>query len=373
MWNKLSLRVKITVLTVLTLTALCAGLTTAAILNTSVFYDPIAYAIDKKPLEEGSIKGEHHIQNTETATIIDEIYLGSRNQFKIISILTAVCVILIGSFFAWLLTGKTLKPLHTFAEQIEDINENNLSGQITLSQSSREVSSLTSSFNNMLETLDRAFNNKKLFASNAAHELKTPLTNILTNIEVMQMDDNPSIDDYKEVIGITKENMERLKVLIQDLLHFNTQTNEEDFTDIRADELFKKVLEDLTLDIREKNIKTSIKGQTVLYGDKNLLERAFYNLIQNAVNYNRENGEINIVIHNNTITIADTGIGIPEESLSQIFDPFYCADKSRSRGLGGSGLGLSIVKQIFDKHEIKTVVSSELDKGTKILMELPQP
>ena len=371
MWNKLSLRVKITVLTVLTLTALCAGLTTAAIFNTSVFYDPIAYAIDKKPLEEGAVKEGHHIQNTESVTIIDEIYIGSRNRFKAISILTAVTVVLTGSFFAWFLTGKTLKPLRTFAEQIEDINENNLSGQIILPQSSSEVSSLTNSFNGMLETLDRAFNNKKLFASNAAHELKTPLTNILTNIEVMQMEDNPSIDDYREVIGITKENIERLTMLIQDLLHFNMDADERNFTDIRADELFEKVLEALTPAIQEKNIKTSVKGQTFLNGDKALLERAFFNLIQNAVKYNRENGEINIAIYENTITVEDTGIGIPEESLSQIFDPFYCADKSRSRKLGGSGLGLSIVKQILDKHGMKITVSSALDKGTRILIELP--
>ena len=372
MWNKLSLQVKITILTVLTLTILCAGLTTAAILNTSVFYDPIAYVIDRKPLEEDGIKEGHHIQNTETVTIIDEIYIGSRNQFKTISILTAVGVILIGSFFSWIITGKTLKPLRIFAGQIEDINENNLSGQINLPQSNSEVSSLTNSFNGMLLTLDRAFNNKQLFASNAAHELKTPLTNILTNIEVMQMDDNPNIEDYREVVGVTKENIERLTILIQDLLHFNSETDEENFTDIRADKLFEKVLRDLTPAIREKNIKINIKGQTILYGDKNLLERAFFNLIQNAVKYNIENGEIDITIHENTITVEDTGIGIPKESLSQIFDPFYCSDKSRSRKLGGSGLGLSIVKQIFDKHKIKTIVSSELDKGTKILVKLPQ-
>ena len=191
MWNRLSLRVKITALTILTLFVLCAGLTTAAILNTSVFYDPIAYAIEKRPLDESGVHESHHFQNTEavdaiaTINAIDEIYIGSRNHFKMISIITAIGVIVVGSFFAWLMAGKTLKPLRTFADRIEEINESSLNDPVILPQSSSEVSRLTDSFNNMLEELNNAFTNKKLFASHAAHELKTPLTNILTNIEVM--------------------------------------------------------------------------------------------------------------------------------------------------------------------------------------------
>jgi len=371
MWNKLSLRVKITALTILTLTFLCAGLTTAAILNTSIFYDPIAYAIDKKPLDGGYIGEEHHIENPDTITAIDEIYIGSRNQFKLISILIAIGVIVAGSLFAWVLTGKTLKPLRTFADRIEDIDENSLNAQVVLPPSSSEVSRLTDSFNNMLEELNNAFTNKKLFASHAAHELKTPLTNILTNIEVMQMEAEPNTDDYKEVIEITKANVERLTVLIQDLLHFNAEIDNANFANISTDTLFEKILEDLSPLLYEKNIGVHIEGRTAIRGDKDLLERAFFNLIQNAVKYNTESGEIRIVSHNDTITIEDTGIGIPEKCLSQIFEPFYCVDKSRSRKLGGSGLGLSITKQIFDKHSLKISVLSEVGKGTKFVIKIP--
>jgi len=371
MWNKLSLRVKITVLTVLMLTLLCAGITITAILNTSVFYDPVAYVIDKKPLDGGYIGEEHHIENADTITAIDEIYIGSRNQFKMISIFTAIGVIVAGSLFAWVLTGKTLKPLRIFADRIEDIDENSLNAQVVLPPSSSEVSRLTDSFNNMLEELNNAFTNKKLFASHAAHELKTPLTNILTNIEVMQMDDEPSTEDYKEVIEITKDNLERLTVLIQDLLHFNAELDSSNFSNIRSDTLFEKIIKDLSLSIHEKNIRIDIDGQVTVRGDNDLLERAFFNLIQNAVKYNTDNGEIIIISYEDMIIIEDTGIGIPAECLSQIFEPFYCVDKSRSRKLGGSGLGLSITKQIFEKHSLKISVSSKIGKGTKFVIKLP--
>ena len=371
MWNKLSLRMKITTLTILTLTILCVGLTTAAILNTSIFYDPIAYAIDKKPLDGGYIDEEYHIESTDTITAIDEIYIGSRNRFKITSILTAIGVIVTGSLFAWILTGKALKPLRAFADQIEEINESSLNEQVIFPQSSSEISRMTNSFNNMLEELNRAFTNKKLFASHAAHELKTPLTNILTNIEVMQMDNEPSIEDYKEVVEITKDNVERLTILIQDLLYFNAELDNDSSSKIGTDTLLEKILEDLFPLLHKKNIRVHIEGQTAISGDKDLLERAFFNLIQNAVKYNTENGEIRIVSNNDTITIEDTGIGIPEECLSQIFEPFYCVDKSRSRKLGGSGLGLSITKQIFDKYSLKILLSSEVGKGTKFVIKLP--
>ena len=198
----------------------------------------------------------------------------------------------------------------------------------------------------------------------------TAFTISLRNIEVMQMEAEPNTDDYKEVIEITKANVERLTVLIQDLLHFNAEIDNTNFANISTDTLFEKILEDLSPLLYEKSIGVHIEGKTAIRGDKDLLERAFFNLIQNAVKYNTERGEIRIVSQNDTITIEDTGIGIPEECLSQIFEPFYCVDKSRSRKLGGSGLGLSITKQIFDKHSLKISVSSEVGKGTKFVIKL---
>jgi signal transduction histidine kinase len=257
MWNKLSLRIKITVITVATLTLLCAGLTTAAILNTSVFAPTIHIPYQRFPDENGYNTGDFD-KDVEIDTS-DEVYKVSRDQFKTISIITALGVIAVGAFLTWFLTGKTLKPLQTFADRVEETDEHKLSGQVALPPSSSEVSRLTNSFNNMLEKLERAFTNKKLFASNAAHELKTPLTNILTNIEVMQMDEKPDIEDYKEVVDITRENVERLTVLIQDLLYFNAELDEDNFESFKTAPFFEKITEDLSAAVYDKNIKIGIK------------------------------------------------------------------------------------------------------------------
>ena len=370
MWNKFSLRIKITLLTAITLTLMCACLTALSVLNTAVFYDPIVSVIEKKPLdEEGITSGiaKHRDIITEV-DIAGELYIGSRNKFKLLSILTSIGVVIIGTLLSYVFAGESLKSLKIFANKIKEIDENNLNEQIVLPASRDEVSNLTGSFNNMLEKLDSAFGSKKLFAANAAHELKTPLTNILTNIEVMQMEDNPSISEYEEVIRITKENVERLAMLVQALMHFNSELDTDNLENVKTDLIFEKILTDLAPGIHEKNIQTTVKGSVTIKGDKNLLERGFFNIVQNAVKYNKENGEIRIISCGGTITIEDTGIGISEDSIPQIFDPFYCVDKSRSRNLGGMGLGLSIAKQILHKHNMKITVSSQSEEGTKIII-----
>ena len=375
MWNRLALKIKITIITAVTLTVMCACLTVISVANSDVFYEPVAYVLDKKPFDGSS--GEHtgapqQIGEIENVDNIDVIYLDSRNKFKTQSLISAVIILVFGTVISYFLAGRTLKPLHTLTDKIEEIDENNLSVQIRPTQNGGEVARLTNSFNSMLEKLEQAFENKKLFASNAAHELKTPLTNILTNIEVMQMEEKPDISDYEEVIGITKENVERLTVLVQDLLHFNSDLDDGLCENIRTDELFGKIISDLSSGIDEKNINVTIGGCINIYGEKTLLERAFFNLIQNAIKYNKNGGEIKITAECDMITIEDSGIGIPEESIPRIFEPFYCADKSRSRKLGGSGLGLGIAKQIFDKHGMTITVSSELNEGTKIYIKTSQ-
>jgi len=370
MWSKITLRIKITVLTAALLTVMCVSLTAISIYNSNVFYEPIEFIADIQPISINTSEqaGIPIIPNENDIKVIDDIFLGSRNTFKVHSVISSFIIVILGTGLSYLIAGKTLEPLNNLAGKIEEIDENNLSGCIELSPNGDEVARLTKSFNSMLTKLDSAFQAKKLFASNAAHELKTPLTNILTNIEVMQMDDTPSVDDYEEIIGITKENVERLTVLVHDLLRFYAKHDDGFFENFQTNELFDKIVFDLSSSIKEKGIKITIDGSIDICGEKTLLERAFFNLIQNAVKYNKDNGEIIILAADETITIEDSGIGIPSESISQIFDPFYCVDKSRSRRLGGNGLGLCISKQIFDKHNMTITISSEINKGTKVIV-----
>jgi len=354
------------------LTAMCVTLTAISIYNSNVFYDPIMFITDKQPINiiASDVAGVPLIPNENGIEIIDQIFLGSRNTFMVQSIISSVIIVLLGTALSFIIAGKTLKPLNSLATEIEKIDENNLSGYIELSPNGDEVARLTKSFNSMLTKLDSAFQAKKLFASNAAHELKTPLTNILTNIEVMQMDEKLGVDDYEEVIDITKENVERLTVLVQDLLRFNANHDDGFYENIQISDMFEKIVSDLSKDIEEKDIKVTIDGDINIYGEKILLERAFFNLIQNSVKYNKDNGKIKLYAEDNIITIEDSGIGIPIESIPLIFDPFYCVDKSRSRRLGGNGLGLSISKQIFDKHDMMITISSEINIGTKVTIKI---
>jgi len=372
MWNKMTLRIKITVLTAISLTAMCVCLTAISIHNTNIFYEPITYIADKQPINVivSESVGLQNIDNIDEIKVIDGIFLGSREIFKTQSIVSAVVIIVIGTVISYFIAGQTLKPLNILTERIEEIDENSLNAQIIPTSSGSEVARLTKSFNNMLEKLDKAFFAKKLFASNAAHELKTPLANILTTIEVMQMDDKPGADEYEEVIEITKENVDRLTVIVQDLLRFNADLDDGLCERMQTGELFNKIVVDLSKIIEEKNISVTINGNIEIYGEKTLLERAFYNLVLNAVKYNRDNGEIRITATRDEVIIEDTGIGIPKENIPQIFDPFYCVDKSRSRRLGGNGLGLSIAKQIFDKHNMAITISSDENKGTTVFINV---
>ena len=368
MWNKLSLRIKITLLTATTLCLMCVCLTVISVLNTEVFYEPMMSIIGVKPIDENEVANQN--DGIVDVNIAGELYIGSRNKFKELSIISSIIIVLVGTLLAYILANKSLKSLTTFTDKIKEIDENNLNEQIALPASRDEVAKLTQSFNHLLVKLDRAFDSKKLFAANAAHELKTPLTNILTNIEVLQMEDEPSVDEYRETVEITKNNIERLTILVQDLLFFNTKLDESYFENIQTDLLFEKIISDLSFSINEKNIRVTIEGSLTIKGDKTLLERAFFNLVQNAVKYNKVDGEIKIISHDCSIIIEDTGIGMPSESVEQIFDTFYCVDKSRSRQLGGNGLGLSIVKQILSNHGMDIDVSSELGKGTKIFIKI---
>jgi signal transduction histidine kinase len=226
----------------------------------------------------------------------------------------------------------------------------------------------------MLERLSTSFAVQKNFASNAAHELRTPLATIKAGIQVLELDEEPTSMDYKEAIEIAKESNERLIQIVDNLLLL-TKENKDGFeAQVPIEGLLTEVQREL-LPLSEKSGVTlavrNAKG--VLKGNKTLLYRAFYNLVENGMKY-CQSGSV-IVIESNEddkkvrITVSDNGPGIPPESISHIFEAFYRVDKSRSRAIGGSGLGLSIVKGIVEKHRGTIGVESTLGKGTLFTLE----
>jgi Signal transduction histidine kinase len=374
MWSKLSLHAKITLLTALTLVSVCVILTAISFYNLqTTVVSPIVSTIviskiDRTDQVFETEPGDNQVKYGIASAMSQDQIQNSRKDFMLYGIITMIALIIIGTALSFYLSGKALKPITVLADRIAVIDENNLETKIGTTGGSSEVSRLTHSFNSMLDKLSLAFETQKRFAQNAAHELKTPLAGIMTNIEVLQLDEVPTEEEYKEVIKLTKENTERLIDLVQNLLMLNHSLDEKNITTLYVRTMFEQIIADLQADISVKGITVCIDGDILLMGDKYLLERAFFNLVQNAVKYNKINGCINISAQKNSVTIEDTGIGIPKDCLPHIFESFYCVDKSRSRSLGGSGLGLAITKQIFDLHNMMISVESEPGKYTKVIV-----
>jgi len=378
MWNRMTLRIKITLLTALVLVFVTVSMTALSIFNANInFVVPFRHI--KIPIRDtGNIEidGEPNNINSpvyfpSNAEIIDinQIIGQSQTAFNLQSFATAIAFILVGTFGVYYITGQALKPITALTISIEDIDENNLKTKIKHCHSEDEVSRLTHSFNNMLEKLNRSFEHQRLFAQNAAHELKTPLTSIITNIDVLQMDEQPNTDDYREVVEVVKASTKRLIELVNGLLEMNNAIDDRNLELLSCRDLFEKIAYEMQEAIVDKNISVSIVGDCKISGDRHLLERAFSNLIQNAVRYNVRDGSVRIVLDSGIITIEDSGIGIPEENLNSIYEPFYCVDKSRSKNYGGNGLGLAITKSIFDMHNIRIQVTSDFGQGTKVFLK----
>ncbi|MCL2558987.1 MAG: HAMP domain-containing histidine kinase [Turicibacter sp.] len=383
MWNKMTLRIKITILTVFALTVTALGM---------MFFTNInAHENVLTPLRELELMGvERYFVIQPNSTEFRQWSLNSssdveirqgwraypihselfqvQSDFQIFSFAIAFVFIILGTLMAYLISGQALKPIKFLAKQVEEIDANQLSKQLTQPNAHDEVSRLTRSFNNMLEKLNRSFEMQKLFAQNAAHELKTPLASMQANIEVLKLDDEPTVEEYKEVLDTVAADTQSLIRLVEGLLSFNNELNESQQESFEVRTLFDESLTKLQMEIAAKKLQVSVAGHGDWHGDKRLLAQAFFNLVHNAIRYNVTEGSVKITITNRRIVIDDTGIGIPFKDLKQIFNPFYCADASRSKELGGHGLGLSITKNILDKHEIDILIFSKAGKGTKVLI-----
>lgn len=374
MWNKISLRLKIAVITAVALFMVTVCITWFA--NYNVLRNVITPLenIDEERFQFDitfRIDFDEHTEELGQILYAEDGILAmqlqvSQYDFRNYSIVAAIIISLIGTIGAYVISGQALKPIKSLAVKMEDIDANNLTAQIEPPQANDEISRLTHSFNNMLGKLDRTFENQKLFAQNAAHELKTPLTSIRANIEVLRIDDEPTASDYKAVVDIVSDSTERLIAIVEGLLHLNSTIDESVWQTFDGMAVFEKIIEELKEDIIQKGLTVAVSGDCRIKGDRTLLERAFSNLVHNAVRYNVDNGAVNINLADGSIVIEDSGVGIPAEDLEHIFEPFYVVDKSRTKRLGGHGLGMAIAKNIFDNHNIDIQVSSEQGQGTII-------
>lgn len=326
---------------------------------------PITFNVDPKALFP---QFEQEIQET-------------KEDFLLRSVIATTIIILLSSVCTYFLTKKTLTPLQKLTSEVSQIQAQNLSTQLAVPNSKDEIAQLTSSFNEMLARLDNAFSTQKQFSANAAHELRTPLAVLQTNLEVFEKKQEPEMVEYRQLFTMIKEQTARLSQLVGTLLDMTNLKSVPRTDQVTLEELVDEVFCDLD-PVAEKagisihfNDSANQDSHTDVTGSYVLLYRAVYNLVENAIKYNRPHGSVSVSVKQENgqamVLVTDTGIGISPENQKKIFDPFFRVDKSRSRAMGGAGLGLALVDSIAREHGGSVKVLESNEKGSIIALMLP--
>lgn len=312
----------------------------------------------------------------------------TKDLFRIRSIIATGIIILLSSIGTYFISHRALTPLHDLSTKIGKIQAQNLSESLEIPDSNDEISQLTASFNKMLSRLDDAFTAQKQFSASAAHELRTPLAVMQTNLEVFARKKTPSTEEYQEIFSLIQEQTGRLSHLAEILLDMTGIQTVERSETISLAELTEEVFCDLASVAEQKQIELIQRdGDCTVTGSYLLLYRAVYNLVENAIKYNHPSGKVTVALHPGKvildassqphpadcafIEISDTGIGISPEYQEKIFAPFFRVDKSRSRAMGGAGLGLALVTEIARQHGGQVKVLESNEKGSTITLMLP--
>ena len=326
---------------------------------------PITFNVDPKALFP---QFEQEIQET-------------KEDFLLRSVIATTIIILLSSVCTYFLTKKALTPLQKLTSEVSQIQAQNLSTQLAVPNSKDEIAQLTSSFNEMLTRLDNAFSTQKQFSANAAHELRTPLAVLQTNLEVFEKKQKPEMIEYRQLFTMIKEQTARLSQLVGTLLDMTNLKSVPRTDQVSLEELVDEVFCDLD-PIAEKagisihfNDSSNQDLHTDVTGSYVLLYRAVYNLVENAIKYNRPHGSVSVSVKQENgqamVLVTDTGIGISPENQKKIFDPFFRVDKSRSRAMGGAGLGLALVDSIAKEHRGTVKVLESSSAGSTIVLMLP--
>ena len=366
--NKVSIRMRITLLTG------GIGLAIAILLSLASMYN----AQDKFMLLNGnkaitkSNSVELKLLPTEKNDTLNIPTLQITQAKKLFDIWSYIYLIVfsgIGMIVTYIITGKALKPLQELNNSIISITERNLNDRIPTYIANDEIGSLANSFNAMLERLNESFLRQKRFSASVSHELKTPLSIMNAGIQVLHLDNEPTVEDYKETIAMAERNTKRLMNIVEDLFVLTNESYADIADEIDLNKLFLQIESELQSLCDKKNISITYEFEfSTIIGSTTLVYGAFLNLIENAIKYNIPNGKVEIktLVEDKIekIIISDSGMGIPIEDINKIFEPFYRVDPSRSRKIAGAGLGLSIVKSIVEKHGWRIAVESTVGVGT---------
>ena len=372
-----SLQWKLTVITaiivILSCLAISYAISKSAISSMSKIEDSAVAILPTSPATDTT--GEVVQLQISTKDVISDMAKGIQSDFWKSSLLITIIITVASSSMMYFFIGYALKPLQNLGEQIEDIQAKNLKHLVVSDQSSIEIEQLTNAFNEMLERLSNTFAAQRQFSANAAHELRTPLAVMRTKLEVFEKNNNPSAAEYQETVHMIRMQTSRLSHVIDILLEMTDLQSAQKQDHISLADMAEEVVCDLTAVADKKEITiTQNPGTAEIIGNDTLIYRAIYNLVENAIKYNHTGGNVTVSIKEDgefaTVIISDNGPGIQQEDWQHIFEPFFRVDKSRSRDMGGAGLGLALVKEIARQHGGDVYVVQSSKNGTEIALKL---
>ena len=369
--KKISLQWRITIMTSLLIAISCISINLLMFRSGSNYMDSLEFYVND--YSQNSENGFYiNIPDDKMDSFLDrfsdQIYKNKLSLNKKGWILTGL-VSLLSGILAYYVSGKSLEPLKELSENIEQIQIKNLSDSKLEEVNIKEFERLVSSFNDMLERLSASFKNQREFTANAAHELKTPLAIIQSQIDLYEEDNNSLNPESKEFLSMLKSQISKLNTIITSLLDLSELESIKRQNKIELSSLIDEIIDDLYPLLDKNKIKISNKIDKDLYilGSDTLIYRLFYNLIENAIKYNKENGKIEIWSESENsfidILVKDDGIGMDQEDLKNIFNPFYRSNNKKSL-VDGSGLGLALVDGIAKVHKAEISVSSEINCGS---------
>ena len=381
--KKMSLQWRLTIITTLLIAIICGSLTIFIYKNGVYYIDSLQNTVDAKS-EDNNEKNPDEIYisipdeewNNFAKNFSIQVY-NNKADYKKSSLLFSTLLSLLGGVITFFISGHALKPLCDFSKKIEEVQAQNLSNSRIEENNFSELNQLSVSYNKMLERLSEAFKLQRQFTANAAHELRTPLAVMQLQIDLYNSSKHPDNDtSAQQTISMITEQTERLSKMVRTLLDMSElQTIARD-EEIAISALVEEVLADLEPLAQEKGINLIEKCDNVLLmGSDILIYRLVYNLVENAIKYNFSGGTVTVTATQQNsqlhLTVEDTGNGIPEELKERIFEPFFRLDKSRSRELGGVGLGLALVREIVRVHNGSILVKNNANSGTTFEVIFP--
>ena len=373
--KRMSLQWRLTCITTLCIAIICGCLTMFVYKNGVHYIDSLQDAVESQGDEKGNKSDEIYISipDDKWDEFADEFSVqvyNNKADYKRNSLIITVLLALLGGVVTYFISGHALRPIREFSDKIEEVQAQNLSDSRIEENNVNELNKLGISYNKMLERLSEAFEIQRQFTANAAHELRTPLALMQVQLDLYNSASHPGNDaDTLQTIKMVTEQNDKLNRMVKTLLDMSELQTVGRDDKIILDAIVEEVLADLEPLAVEKNIKLIGKCEdATMIGSDILIYRLVYNLVENAIKYNHPLGQVTVTAYQRNkhvyLSVEDTGSGIPKELRERVFEPFFRVDKSRSRELGGVGLGLAFVREIVRVHDGSICIKSGKTGGT---------